>query len=153
MNPTIRKAGIHDCEAMMQLIRELAIYEKAPDEVTVSIEHFIESGFGKNPVWGAFVAEVDDKIVGMSLFYVRYSTWKGQRLYLEDLVVTEEFRGQGLGKILFDKTIGYGKEKGYSGMLWQVLDWNETAINFYKKYDAKFDGEWLNASIEFNAEF
>lgn len=149
INPIIRKAEIQDCEQMMNLIKELAVYEKAPDEVTVSMEHFIESGFGKNPVWGAFVAEVDGKIVGISLFYVRYSTWKGQRMYLEDLIVTEAFRGKGLGKILFDKTIEYGKEKGYSGMLWQVLDWNEPAINFYKKYNAKFDGEWLNTSIEF----
>lgn len=148
-NPIIRKAEKKDCEQMMQLIKELAVYEKAPDEVTVSMEHFIESGFGENPVWGSFVAELDGKIVGMSLFYVRYSTWKGQRLYLEDLIVTEEFRGKGLGKILFDKTIEYGKKKGYSGMLWQVLDWNEPAINFYKKYNAKFDGEWLNTSIEF----
>lgn len=148
-NQIIRKAEIQDCEAMMNLIKELAVYEKAPDEVTVSMEHFKESGFGGNPVWGAFVAEVDGKIVGMSLYYVRYSTWKGQRLYLEDLIVTEAFRGSGLGKILFDKTIEYGKEKGYSGMLWQVLDWNEPGINFYKKYNAKFDGEWLNASIEF----
>ncbi|WP_084015985.1 GNAT family N-acetyltransferase [Moheibacter sediminis] len=148
-NPIIRKAEIQDCEQMMKLIKELALYEKAPDEVTVSMEHFIESGFGENPVWKAFVAEVESKIVGISLFYIRYSTWKGQRLYLEDLIVTEEFRGKGLGKILFDKTIQYGKEKGYSGMLWQVLDWNEPAINFYNKYNAKFDDEWLNASIEF----
>ncbi len=148
-NFELRKAQKGDCEQMMQLIKELAVYEKAPDEVTVSMEHFVESGFGAEPVWGAFVAEVDDEIVGMSLYYVRYSTWKGKRLYLEDLIVTEEFRGKGLGKILFDKTIEYGKEKGYSGMMWQVLDWNEPAIHFYKKYNAKFDGEWLNTSIEF----
>lgn len=148
-NPIIRKAEIQDCEQMMHLIKELAVYEKAPDEVTVSMEHFIESGFGENPVWSAFIAEVEGKIVGMSLYYIRYSTWKGQRLYLEDLIVTEKFRGKGLGKILFEKTIEHGKEKGYSGMLWQVLDWNEPAINFYKKYNAKFDGEWLNTSIEF----
>lgn len=147
--PIIRKAEIQDCEQMMNLIKELAVYEKAPDEVTVSMEHFIESGFGESPVWGAFVGEMDGEVVGMSLYYVRYSTWKGQRLYLEDLIVTEEFRGKGLGKILFDKTIEYGKEKGYSGMLWQVLDWNEPAINFYKKYNAKFDDDWLNTSIEF----
>lgn len=148
-NFKIRKAERKDCEAMMKLVRELAVFEKAPDEVTVSMEHFVESGFGENPVWEAFVTEVNEKIVGMSLFYIRYSTWKGQRLYLEDLIVTEEFRGKGLGKILFEKTIEYGKEKGYSGMIWQVLDWNEPAINFYKKYNAKFDGEWLNTSIEF----
>lgn len=148
-NFRIRKAVNEDCGQLMELIRELAVYEKAPDEVTVSMEEFVESGFGENPVWFAFVAEIEEKIVGMSLFYIRYSTWKGRRLYLEDLIVTESFRGKGLGKILFEKTIEYGKEKGYSGMMWQVLDWNEPAINFYKKYNANFDGEWLNTSIEF----
>lgn len=150
MNQYIIRTAIEtDCEQMLDLIKELAIYEKAPDEVTVSFEHFRESRFGRNPVWGAFVAEFDGKLVGMSLYYIRYSTWKGQRLYLEDLIVTESHRGAGLGKILFEKTIEYGKEKGYSGMMWQVLDWNEPAINFYKKYKANFDGEWLNTSIEF----
>lgn len=147
---TLRKAERKDCEEMMKLVRELAEFERAPEEVTVSLQHFIESGFGKNPVWEAFVVEVDGEIVGMSLFYIRYSTWKGTRLYLEDLIVRERYRGHGLGKILFEKSIEYGKEQGHSGMLWQVLDWNEPAINFYKKYDAKFDSEWINASIEFN---
>lgn len=146
---TIRTAKKEDCEQLLGLIKELAIYEKEPDAVTVSLEHFRESGFGENPAWGAFVAEFEGKIVGMSLYYIRYSTWKGQRLYLEDLIVTESFRGQGLGKELFEKTIEFGKEKGYSGMMWQVLDWNEPAINFYKKYQAKFDNEWVNCSIEF----
>ena len=148
-NFNIRKAERKDCEEMMKLIKELAVYEKAPDEVTVSLEHFEASGFGENPVWGAFVAEFEKKIVGMALYYIRYSTWKGQRLYLEDLIVTESFRGKGLGKILFDKLIEFGKEKNYSGMMWQVLDWNEPAINFYKKYNAKFDSEWLNVSVDF----
>ena len=148
-NYLIRIAQKEDCGQLMELIKELAIFEKAPDEVTVSMEEFIDCGFGENPVWEAFVAELDEKIVGMSLFYIRYSTWKGKRLYLEDLIVTESARGKGLGKILLDKTIEYGKENGFSGMLWQVLDWNEPAIEFYKKYNAKFDGEWLNTSIEF----
>lgn len=146
---TIRTAVKEDCEQLLGLIKELAIYEKEPDAVTVSLEHFRESGFGANPVWGAFVAEVEGKIVGMSLYYIRYSTWKGQRLYLEDLIVTESHRGAGLGKILFEKTIEFGKEKGYSGMMWQVLDWNEPAINFYKKYQTKLDNEWVNCSLEF----
>ena len=148
-NFNVRKAERKDCEAMMKLIKELAVYEKAPDEVTVSLEHFEASGFGENPVWGAFIAEFEEEIVGMALYYIRYSTWKGQRLYLEDLIVTEAFRGKGLGKILFDKLIEFGKENNYSGMMWQVLDWNEPAINFYKKYNAKFDDGWLNTSIDF----
>lgn len=148
-NLNIRKAKADDCEAMLELIKELAEYEKAPDEVTVTLEHFRDAGFSSEPVWSAFVAEVDGKMIGISLYYIRYSTWKGKRLYLEDLIVTESFRGKGIGKVLFDKTIEYGKEKGYTGMMWQVLDWNEPAIHFYKKYDAKFDGEWLNTSIEF----
>ncbi len=134
---------------MLELIRELAIYEKAPDEVTVSLEAFEDAGFGKNPVWGAFVAEVDGAIVGISLYYVRYSTWKGRRLYLEDLIVTEKMRGLGLGKLLFDQTLAYGKACGYHGMVWQVLEWNEPAIKFYEKYKADFDAEWINVSITY----
>lgn len=149
MTPSIRKAKIEDCESIMELVRELAVYEKAPDEVTVSMEEFKDAGFGENPTWTAFVAEVDNKIVGISLFYIRYSTWKGRRLYLEDLIVNEDFRGSGIGKLLLDRTISYAKEKKYSGMMWQVLDWNEPAINFYKKYDANFDGEWLNVNLNF----
>ncbi|EEI93428.1 N-acetyltransferase family protein [Sphingobacterium spiritivorum] len=143
----IREAVKADCPAMLELIKELALFEKAPEQVTVTMEEFEESGFGKNPVWGAFVAEVSGNIVGISLYYIRYSTWKGRRLYLEDLIVTEQMRGTGIGKKLLDKTVEYSKSKGYSGMMWQVLDWNTPAIEFYKKYQATFDGEWLNVSI------
>lgn len=148
MNTTIRPAEKKDCKRMMELINELALYEKAPGEVTVTFDHFVESGFGANPVWWAYVAELDGKVEGFALYYIRYSTWKGQRLYLEDLLVTEKLRGMGIGKLLFDKLLGICKEKNYSGMVWQVLDWNEPAINFYKKYDGvKIDGGWLNCSI------
>ena len=146
---TIRKAIESDCTQMLELIKELAIFEKAPDEVTVSLEEFKDAGFGKNPVWGAFVAEVDGEIVGISLYYVRYSTWKGRRLYLEDLIVTERMRGLGIGKLLFDNTLAYGKKCGFHGMVWQVLDWNEPAIKFYEKYKANFDAEWINVSITY----
>ncbi|WP_282636029.1 GNAT family N-acetyltransferase [Sphingobacterium thalpophilum] len=149
VKPIIREAIKSDCPQMLELIRELAIYEKAPDEVTVSLEAFEDAGFGKNPVWGAFVAEVDGAIVGISLYYVRYSTWKGRRLYLEDLIVTEKMRGLGLGKLLFDQTLAYGKACGYHGMVWQVLEWNEPAIKFYEKYKADFDAEWINVSITY----
>ena len=111
------------------------------------MEHFIESGFGEKPVWWAFVAEEEGFIYGFALYYIRYSTWKGQAMYLEDIVVTEKARGKGIGKLLFDRLIEESREKGFIRMEWQVLEWNEPAINFYKKYKAEFDGEWLNGSI------
>lgn len=132
---------------MLELVNELAHYEKAPDEVTVSMDEFVDTGFGDRPVWEAFVAEVDGRIVGISLFYVRYSTWKGRRLYLEDLIVTEKMRGQGIGGLLFEETWQLCKERKYTGMVWQVLEWNQPAIKFYEKYGAAFDGGWLNVSL------
>ncbi len=148
MQPLIRRAVKEDCTAMMQLIHELALYEKAPEQVTVAFDHFVESGFGEKPVWWAFVAEVEGTVIGFALYYIRYSTWKGQRLYLEDLLVTEKMRGKGIGGLLFDRLIEECKEKNFSGMMWQVLDWNAPAINFYKKYNATLDGEWINGSLE-----
>ncbi|MBN8863501.1 MAG: GNAT family N-acetyltransferase [Sphingobacteriales bacterium] len=147
MSIEIRRARREDCPRLMELVHELAVYEKAPDEVTVSLEHFTESGFGAQPVWWAFVAEVDGHIEGFALYYIRYSTWKGQRLYLEDLIVTDAMRGKGLGKMLFDRLIEEMKEKQFSGMVWQVLDWNTSAIDFYKRYGAALDAGWINCSI------
>jgi ribosomal protein S18 acetylase RimI-like enzyme len=145
----IRKAVKGDCPAMLELVRELALYEKAPDEVTVDPQHFEESGFGQNPVWWAFVAETDAKeVVGFALYYIRYSTWKGQVMYLEDILVTASMRGQGIGHQLVDQLIVEAKEKGFKRIVWQVLEWNEPAINFYKKYNAKFDPEWVNVILD-----
>lgn len=149
MNIIIRRAVEADCPRLMELIKELAEYEKAPQEVTVTMDHFVNSGFGPHPVWWAFVAEVDGQVEGFAIYYIRYSTWKGQRMYLEDLVVTEKMRGKKLGKLLFDRLIEEAKEKQFKGLVWQVLDWNEPAINFYKKYDANFDPEWINCSLNF----
>jgi GNAT superfamily N-acetyltransferase len=132
----IRKAVKEDCFRILELVKELAVYEKAPDEVTV---------------WWAFVAEVDGRVEGFALFYIRFSTWKGQRMYLEDLLVTEEMRGKGLGKLLFDQLLTEAKQRKLHGIQWQVLEWNEPAINFYKKYAASFDPEWVNCGISFDS--
>src|ERR1700733_9406021 len=125
----IRRAVKEDCATLLNLIKELAEFERAPHEVTVTIDHFIESGFGKDPVWYGFVAEENDKIIGFVLYYIRYSTWKGQRMYLEDFLVTEKARGKGVGKLLFDRLIKEAQDKKFCGIVWQVLDWNEPAIN------------------------
>ena len=149
MNISIRKSVREDCTRILELVRELAEYERAPLEVTVSPDHFEDSGFGPKPVWWAFVAEVDGRVEGFALYYIRFSTWKGQRMYLEDLLVTEKLRGKGIGKMLFDALISEARATNMHGIQWQVLEWNEPAIDFYKKYDAAFDGEWLNCGITF----
>ncbi|HEY0900073.1 MAG TPA: GNAT family N-acetyltransferase [Sphingobacteriaceae bacterium] len=147
MDIQIRVATKDDCPRLLELINELAIYEKAPEEVTVTLKEFEDAGFGANPVWKAFVAETDGLVQGFALYYIRYSTWKGCRLYLEDFLVTEEMRGKGIGKLLFDRIVEEAREKGFNGMTWQVLDWNEPAINFYNKYSAALESGWLNASL------
>lgn len=143
----LRVAEKRDCARLLELVHELAIYEKAPQEVTVTLPEFEDAGFGENPVWKAFVAEDGQTIVGFALYYVRYSTWKGCRLYLEDFIVTENYRGKGIGKLLFEAIIQEAKDKNYNGMNWQVLDWNQPAINFYDKYTAAYESGWLNASF------
>jgi GNAT superfamily N-acetyltransferase len=147
MNYTLRFALKEDCPRLMELIHELADYEKMPEEVTVTLAEFMEAGFGTNPVWKAFVVENEEQIQGFALYYTRYSTWKGCRLYLEDFIVTEQQRGKGLGKLLFERVMQEAKNKNYNGMNWQVLDWNEPAINFYNKYTAQIESGWLNASF------
>ena len=138
MDIRLRKAKKEDCPRLLELVQELATYERAPEEVTVTLEHFVESGFGNSPVWWAWVAENESEIVGFALYYIRYSTWKGQRMYLEDILVTNECRGKGIGSLLFNKLIEVSKEKNLKAICWQVLDWNEPAINFYKKISNDF---------------
>lgn len=145
---TIRRGRKEDLPRTLELIRELATYERAPHEVTNTVELMEHDGFGANPVYGFYVAEQDGVIIGISLYYFRYSTWKGKRLYLEDIVVTERERGKGAGKMLFDRTLQHALDEGCTGMMWQVLEWNEPAINFYRKYGAKLDDEWTNCSLE-----
>jgi GNAT superfamily N-acetyltransferase len=143
----LRVAELKDCLRLMELVNELALFEKAPHEVTVTLQEFEDAGFGEKPVWKAFVAEDNGLIAGFALYYVRYSTWKGNRLYLEDLLVTESYRGKGLGKVLFERVIKEAHELGFSGMVWQVLDWNEPAIKFYNKYGSTIEAGWLNAAL------
>ena len=147
MKTIIRTAVKDDCPRLLELVQELATYEKAPGEVTVTLDHFTESGFGKQPVWWAFVAEINERIVGFALYYIRYSTWKGKAMYLEDILITNEMRGKGIGKLLFERLIEEARDKKFNRIIWQVLDWNEPAINFYKKYNADFDAGWINCSI------
>jgi GNAT superfamily N-acetyltransferase len=231
MDFTIRRAKREDCPEILELVQELAVFERAPDEVTVSLQHFEESGFGDKPVWWAFVAcaplqqaqaeasleqeepataiqdpllasllpeqseqatgEVAaslqpgtemplaepgiqleesvqtivpdpvqevlslmpearrcEKVIGFALYYIRYSTWKGQRMYLEDILVTESWRGKGVGTALMDALIGAAKAEGLHGISWQVLEWNEPAIKFYERYNPRFDKEWINTAID-----
>lgn len=144
----IRKAEKADMSGVLALVQELADYEKASHEVIMTVADYERDGFGTQPLFGCFVAEKNGTIVGISLYYWRYSTWKGKRLYLEDIVVSEKERGQGIGKLLFDRTMQEALDENCSGMLWQVLDWNEPALNFYKKYNARIASDWLNASLE-----
>jgi GNAT superfamily N-acetyltransferase len=147
-NITIRAGRKEDLPRVLELVKELAEFERAPHEVTNTVLRMEEDGFGKNPVYGFFVAENLSQIVGLSLYYWRYSTWKGRRLYLEDIIVTESERGKGIGKLLFDRTMQKTLEENCTGMMWQVLDWNDPAINFYKKYGAKLEDEWMNCNLE-----
>jgi GNAT superfamily N-acetyltransferase len=145
----IRTGQHKDLPALLNLIKELATYEHSLDQVSNTIEKMVVDGFGDNPIFGFIVAEKGDVIIGASIYYYRYSTWKGKRIYLEDLIVTEAERGNGFGKQLFEATIGIGKSTQCTGMMWQVLDWNEPAINFYKKYDAVMEDNWTNCNLDF----
>lgn len=147
MNITIRKGTKKDLPQVLDLIRELAAYEKAPLEVTVTIEEMERDGFGEHPVFGFFVAEDAGKILGISLYYIKYSTWKGKCIFLEDIIVTEQYRKHGIGKQLFDEVVKVAKEMNAKRMEWQVLEWNEPAIKFYEKLNANFDKEWINCKL------
>ena len=144
---TIRKGTKADLQAAYDLIMALAIYEKAPDEVDNSVERMEEDGFGENPIFQFFVCEKDGVVIGTAIYYFRYSTWKGKCLYLEDLVVYESERGHGAGKLLFDAIVKEAKATNCKLVTWQVLDWNEPAIKFYKKLNAHLDGEWINCKL------
>lgn len=149
MNILLRKAAIDDLSSVIDLIKELAAYEKAAHEVKITLDELQKDGFGEHPLYWIILAEVDAQIVGMSFYYIRYSTWTGRNLYLEDIVVKEQYRRFGIGKMLFEETIKSAKEMNVRQMIWQVLDWNEPALNFYKKFNAELDSEWINGKLRF----
>ena len=149
MDFNIRKATKNDLPEVFNLIKELALYENAPEEVKITLEKLEKDGFGDHPLYWIILAENKEGVIGMSFYYIRYSTWKGKCLYLEDLVVKQEYRQRKIGKALFEATIKTAKEINAKQMNWQVLDWNEPAINFYKKFDAELDDEWINGKIRF----
>lgn len=147
MNVLIRKATQNDLPEVLALVKELALYEKAPNEVTITLQELEKDGFGEHPLFWIILAEVEAKIIRMSFYYIRYSTWKGKCLYLEDIIVKETFRGQKVGELLFKETIKIAHEMNAKLLNWQVLDWNEPALNFYKKFNAVLDPTWINGKI------
>lgn len=138
-----------DVPHVLDLIHELATYENAAQEVELTAEQLQRDGFGEDPLYRLFVARLEGKVIGMALCYWRYSTWKGKSLFLEDLVVAEQFRGRGIGQRLFDHLISECQREEVRQLNWQVLDWNEPAISFYKKFGARFDDNWWNGYIRF----
>ncbi|MFT5723937.1 MAG: GNAT superfamily N-acetyltransferase [Bacteroidia bacterium] len=145
----IRIGNQSDIPALLRLIKELAVFEREPDAVVVTEAELLADGFGAHPLYAFFVAEVDEEIVGVSIYYYRYSTWNGKCLYLEDLIVTKKHRGKGIGKALFTTSIDKAKADKCRKMNWQVLDWNTPAIDFYKDFNAGLDGEWINGYLDF----
>lgn len=144
---TTRLANEKDVNAIYALIRELAIFEKAELELQNTPEQLLIDGFKENPSYYCIVAEEKHVVVGMSFLYVRYSTWKGRVLYLEDLVVKQNYRNKGIGSQLMNSTVEFAKLNDFKRIQWQVLDWNIDAIRFYKKFNAQFDTEWTNVHI------
>ena len=143
-----RLATKEDMSRVYELIKELAIFEKEPDAVEVTVNQLIEDGFGDEPKFVCFVVEIDDKVEGLALIYTRYSTWKGEVIHLEDLIVSQALRGKGLGTVLLDEVVKYGKQKGVKRISWEVLDWNESAIEFYEKKGANVMRDWDVVQID-----
>ena len=142
MDITIRKAKKEDMSRVHELIMELAVYEKLPQEVEVNQSDLVNDGFGENPLFHCFVAEVNSKVEGMAIIYNRYSTWKGKTVHLEDLIVTKNMRNKGIGALLLDKVILFGKEMNVKRISWEVIDWNKKAIKFYERKGAKLISDW-----------
>jgi GNAT superfamily N-acetyltransferase len=147
MQITTRIATKQDIPDILNLIQVLATYERAPHEVTITPSELEEDGFGNRPLFEVILAELNGKITGMAFYFISYSTWKGRCLFLEDIIVKPEHRKKGIGSILFNKVIEKAREIGAKRLQWQVLEWNEPAIEFYKKYNANIDPEWLNCKL------
>ena len=142
MTINIRKANQDDMPQVLKLIKELALFEKELDKVEVTVEHLEEDGFRENPAFTCFVAQIDNSIEGIALVYNRYSTWKGIVLHLEDLIVSKKMRGLGIGTLLLDEVVKFGQELGVKRISWEVIDWNESAIDFYEKKGANVMRDW-----------
>ena len=142
MNIKIRNAKIEDMKRVHELIMELALYEKLPKEVDLTTDDLIKDGFGEKKLFNCFVAEINSNVEGMAIVYNRYSTWKGKTIHLEDLVVTKKMRNNGIGALLLDKVILFGKEMGVKRISWEVIDWNIKAIKFYERKGAKLIPDW-----------
>ncbi len=147
MNITIRKGLKADLPDVLRLVHELADFEKAPDAVTNTVKEMENDGFGEKPVFGFYIAELDEKAVGVALYFIKYSTWKGKGLYLDDLFVSEKYRGKGIGKKLFDAFMKEAKLMNAKQVHWQVLDWNTPAIDFYKKLGSTIEAEWWDCKM------
>jgi GNAT superfamily N-acetyltransferase len=150
MSAIIRIGVKSDLPRVLELIKELAVFENAPNEAEVSVDEMMNWGFGQDKIFDFFVLEKESVIVGIAVYYYKYSTWKGKCLFLEDIIVTESERKNGYGKLLFNEVVKVAKAKKVRRMEWQVLDWNTAAIEFYKKYQANLDGEWINCKLTFD---
>ena len=148
MKTIIRKGKKTDASEILSLIKELAVFERAPNAVIINQESIEKFGFGRNPLFKCFVAQQREKIVGVALFYQRYSTWKGPTLHLEDLIVTEKMKGKGIGSKLYKAFLKYAHELGVERVEWTVLDWNLAAIDFYQKSGAKVLSEWRTVQMD-----
>lgn len=142
MEIKIRQATVEDMSSVLKLIKQLAVFEKEPEAVEVTLENLKQDGFGENSAFKCFVAEVEEDVVGIALVYQRYSTWKGRALHLEDLIVDEAMRGRGIGTLLLDEVVKYGHSLGVKRISWEVLDWNEPAITFYEQKGATILRDW-----------
>jgi GNAT superfamily N-acetyltransferase len=146
----IRKGNPEDMESVLGLIQELAIFEKEPEAVVITVDDLLRDGFGEKPLFHVFVAEVEKEIVGIALYYYRYSTWKGKTIHLEDLIVKDKMRGTGLGSALYTEIMKQGKKDNVRRVEWNVLDWNTPAVKFYENSGAKILEEWRVVQMDQN---